>query len=148
MVSKGKPRIPEDLQMWIEARKRFHLTHAQVQMARELGMNPKKFGGLANHKQEPWKAPLPLFIQYLYEKRFGKERPDRVLSIEERARELAAKKAAKQEQRRERRLLAADAPENGQSLGQSAATHVEHAGALAQTSASDGRAHVQAELPI
>ena len=31
-------------------------------MARELGLNPKKFGGLANHRQEPWKLPLPEFI--------------------------------------------------------------------------------------
>jgi len=30
-------------------------------MARELGMNPKKFGGLANHDQESWKSPLPQF---------------------------------------------------------------------------------------
>lgn len=52
-------KIPADLQVWIEARKRFKLSHAQVQMARELGMNPKRLGGLANHKQEPWKAPLP-----------------------------------------------------------------------------------------
>ena len=41
-------------------------------MARELGMNPKKFGKIANHKQEPWKAPLPVFIEDLYFKRFGK----------------------------------------------------------------------------
>jgi len=53
-----KPRIPEDLQRWIEARQRFHLFRAQVQMARELGLNPRKLGSLANHKQEPWKAPL------------------------------------------------------------------------------------------
>jgi hypothetical protein len=45
-------RIPADLQLWIDARKRFHLSHAQVQMARELGLNPKKFGSLANHDQE------------------------------------------------------------------------------------------------
>jgi hypothetical protein len=62
-VTKNKPRIPEDMQRWIEARKRFHLSHAQVQMARELGMNPRKLGSLANHKQEPWKAPLPVFIE-------------------------------------------------------------------------------------
>jgi hypothetical protein len=31
-------------------------------MARELGMNPKKFGKIANEKQEPWKKPLPAFI--------------------------------------------------------------------------------------
>jgi len=28
-------------------------------MARELRLNPKKFGSLANTKQEPWKLPLP-----------------------------------------------------------------------------------------
>jgi hypothetical protein len=43
-------------------------------MARELGLNPKKFGGLANHKQEPWKVPLPDFIEELYKKRFKKIR--------------------------------------------------------------------------
>ena len=47
-----------------------------IQMARELGMNPKKFGGLANHKQEPWKAPFPVFIEELYFKRFKKEKPN------------------------------------------------------------------------
>ncbi len=52
-------------------------------MARELGMNPKKLGGKANHKQEPWKAPLPVFIEELYLKRFGKTRPDNVRSIEQ-----------------------------------------------------------------
>jgi hypothetical protein len=43
-VTKNKPRIPEDMQRWIDARKRFHLSHAQVQMARELGMNPPQAG--------------------------------------------------------------------------------------------------------
>lgn len=116
-MSEGKQRIPEDLQRWIDARKRFHLSHAQIQMARELGMNPRKFGGLANHRQEPWKAPLPVFIEYLYQKRFRKDRPDRVLSIEKRARELAAKKAAKREQRPERRLSVSDSPETGAEAG-------------------------------
>jgi len=35
-------------------------------MARELGMNPKRIGKLDNRKQEPWKAPLPIFIEGLY----------------------------------------------------------------------------------
>jgi hypothetical protein len=68
-------------------------------MARELGMNPRKFGRLANHDQEPWKAPLPIFIERIYQKRFGKARPDRVLSIEDRVREIAAKKAERRERR-------------------------------------------------
>jgi len=29
---------------WIDARKRHHLSHAQVQVARELGINPAKLG--------------------------------------------------------------------------------------------------------
>lgn len=70
-------------QPWVDARKRFHLSHAHIQMARELGMNPKKFGKLANHKQEPWKAPLPVFIAGLYRKRFGKDRPNDVRPLEE-----------------------------------------------------------------
>ena len=69
-------------------------------MARELGLNPKKFGKLANHKQEPWKMPLPLFIQHLYRKQFGRERPEVVMSIEEKARDERRKKLARKEARR------------------------------------------------
>jgi len=94
-----KRRIPQELQRWIDARERFHLSHAQVQMARELGMSPRKLGGLANHDQEPWKAPLPIFIERIYQKRFGKAKPDRVLSIEDRVREIAATKAEGRERR-------------------------------------------------
>jgi hypothetical protein len=63
-------------QEWIDAKKKYRLSDVHIQMARELGMNPKKFGSLANHKQEQWKAPLPEFIESIYYKRFKKERPD------------------------------------------------------------------------
>ena len=79
----AKKKIPEKYQVWIDARKRYRLSHAHVQMARELGLNPKKLGKIANQKQEPWKAPLPAFIEQLYFKRFGKTRPDEVKSIEQ-----------------------------------------------------------------
>jgi hypothetical protein len=105
-VTKNKPRIPEDMQRWIDARKRFHLSHAQVQMARELGMNPRKLGSLDNHKQERWKAPLPVFIEQCYLRRFGKSQPDRVISVEDRVREIAAKKAEKRERRKGEALSA------------------------------------------
>lgn len=91
-MAKKEPAIPVDLAVWIEARRRYRLSHAQVQMARELGLNPKKFGKLANHDQEPWKLPLPEFIEECYWKRFKKDRPDRVLSIED----VAAARKAKQ----------------------------------------------------
>jgi hypothetical protein len=84
-----KPKLPQRLQEWVEARKRHHLSHAHVQMARELGMNPKKLGKINNHEQEPWKLPLPQFIEHLYEKRFGRPRPVIVMSIEDRARAKA-----------------------------------------------------------
>jgi hypothetical protein len=77
-----KMKIPEKLQLWIDARKKYHLSHAHIQMARELGLNPRKFGKIANHRQEPWKAPLPVFIEDIYFKRFKKKRPDNIKSIE------------------------------------------------------------------
>lgn len=89
----GKKPNPK-MQAWIDARKRHRLSHAQVQMARELGMNPAKLCKLDNHEQEPWKMPLPQFIEALYAKRFGKRGPDAVLSIKERLRLEEAKKAA------------------------------------------------------
>ena len=61
----AKKSMPAKYLPWIEARKRFHLSDAHIQMAREMGLNPKKFGSLDNHKQEPWKAPLPEFIEDL-----------------------------------------------------------------------------------
>ena len=87
--------IPEKYQIWIDARKRFHLSNSHIQMARELGMNPKNLGKLNNHKQETWKAPLPVFIENLYFKSFGKEKPDNVKSIEQIYHEYTNKKLKK-----------------------------------------------------
>ena len=92
---KNNAPIPTNLRPWIDARQRFRLSHAHLQMARELGLNPNKFGKLANHRQEPWKRPLPDFITALYVKRFGKPIPDVVKTIEEIAAETLAKKRAK-----------------------------------------------------
>jgi hypothetical protein len=80
-----KTKFQEKYQTWINARKRYHLSHANIQMAREVCMNPKKLGKIANHKQEPWKAPLPVFIERIYFKSFGKTWPDKVKSVEEMA---------------------------------------------------------------
>lgn len=81
----AKNRLDPKLQAWVEARRRHHLSHAHVQMARELGMNPTKLGSLDNRRQQSWKQPLPQFIESLYEKRFGRARPEVVMSVEERA---------------------------------------------------------------
>ncbi len=79
----SKKKLSPKYQVWIDARKKFKLSHAHIQMARELGLNPKKFGKLANHKQETWKAPLPDFIERIYFKHFKKEKPENARSIEQ-----------------------------------------------------------------
>jgi hypothetical protein len=76
-------RLPPKFQDWINARKKHHLSHAHIQLARELGLNPKKLGKIDNHKQEVWKEPLPVFIESIYYKRFSKTSPDEVKSIEQ-----------------------------------------------------------------
>ena len=104
----AKKKLDSKLQAWVVARKRHHLSHAHVQMARELGMNPAKLGKLDNHHQEPWKAPLPVFIESLYEKRFGRRRPEKVLSSEDLARERARKEQTLRKAKAQRRLARAD----------------------------------------
>lgn len=94
-MAKSSTFIPNKLRPWIEARKEFKLSHAQIQMARELGMNPKKFGSLANTRDAPWKEPLPAFIQQCYFKRFRKKQPDEVKSIEQMVKDKAKRKAQK-----------------------------------------------------
>jgi len=103
-MSKPINKIPPKLQAWIQARQRHRLSHAQVQMARELGMNPMKLGSIDNHRPEPWKAPLPEFIEHLYFKRFGREQPEVVVSIEQRARQLQQQKADRKAAKAARRF--------------------------------------------
>jgi hypothetical protein len=123
-----KERIPEHLRPWMEARKRFHLSHMHIQMARELGMNPRKLGKLSNHRQEPWKAPLPIFIETIYFKRFRKEKPDRIETIAEVAAAQAAKRATKKLAKRARKAerLAARPDGSTDALGMSAANALEY----------------------
>lgn len=71
------------LDAWADAQRQFHLSDLHMQMACELGLNPKQCGGLANHRQEPWKLPLPECIAECYRKRFHRERPVQVISLAE-----------------------------------------------------------------
>ena len=75
MSKKSRAFIPVRLRPWIEERSRWNLSHVHVQMARELGMNPNKLRKLANHRQEPWKLPLPDFIARIYVTTLGPEGP-------------------------------------------------------------------------
>jgi hypothetical protein len=96
-----KQHIPQKLQIWVDVRKRYRLSHAHIAMARELGLNPKKLGKLANSKQEPWKLSLPAYIEKLYDKRFHKRRPDDVKSIEDIVKNKRKRHALRKQQRRD-----------------------------------------------
>jgi hypothetical protein len=85
VVMAGQPqRLPPQLQVWVDAR---------------------KFGHLANHRQEPWKTPLPELIEDLYLKRFGRERPEVVILIEQvhlqKQKDKAASRTARARDRRQ-----------------------------------------------
>ena len=82
-MNKITKNIPKKYRIWIEARKRHKLTDLHIQMAKELGMNPRKFGKIDNHKHEQWKAPLPEFIEHCYQKRFKREFPIKITRIED-----------------------------------------------------------------
>jgi hypothetical protein len=77
----SKKKLPQKLIPWLEAKKRHRLSDMHIQMARELGMNPKKLGKLDNHKQEPWKLPLPQFIEKCYLKSFKRPRPEKIVAL-------------------------------------------------------------------
>ena len=42
-------RTPPKLQPWCDARQRFRLGHIHIQMARELGLNPRELPSLYEH---------------------------------------------------------------------------------------------------
>ena len=101
-------KLPEKLQLWVDVRKKHHLSHMHIQMARELGLNPKKFGRIDNHQQETWKEPLPKFIETLYFKQISKVPPTEVKSIEK---FYKAQQQKKQDKKNAKLLSTSPAPE-------------------------------------
>lgn len=91
------------IEKWIAAQKGHRLSDTHVQMARELGLNPDKLGKIDNHRQEPWKAPLPEFIEEIFYKRFKKERPDVVKPLKQILKEQEIKTKTKKKEKEIRR---------------------------------------------
>jgi hypothetical protein len=71
-----KHRAHDD-KAWTNAKKICRLTRRQVEMARALGMNPRKLPGLRPSPQQRWKLPVGEFIEECYRKRFGGDPRDR-----------------------------------------------------------------------
>jgi len=105
-------RIPTKLKPWFEARRRFKLSHAHTQMARELGMNPRKLGSLADGGQEPWKLPLPEFIVECYRKSFGRSEPEHVRSLEEVVQAEKRRRKDKQARKAQKMLISAESAQS------------------------------------
>jgi hypothetical protein len=71
---------------WDEAKRRCKLSDEEVRMARELGFNPRSLIKNIPNRSEPWKAPVPVWIRSLYEKRMekpGRSVPPQLLEPEE-----------------------------------------------------------------
>lgn len=106
-----KSKIPRELQPWVEAKEKHRLSQKHIIMARELGMNPKGLGKLSGSKHQPWKLPLPEFIEECYFKRFKKEAPDEVLSFKQIQARQAKKKAESKARKAQARESASSAAE-------------------------------------
>ena len=69
------------LQPWFEARRRFKLSNVHIQMARELGLNPKNPGSADGQEQST--TQLEGFIAQCYQQRFRRNLPEQTRSLEE-----------------------------------------------------------------
>ena len=110
-------RTPPKLQPWFDARQRFRLSHIHIQMARELGLNPRKFGSLANGQQEPWKRPLAEFIAHCYSKRFDRTTPEHVQSLEEVAKRAQGRRSERRERKANRAVPLTEPPSSDDGSG-------------------------------
>ena len=64
-------RRAHDEEAWTNAKKICRLNARQGEMARALGMNPRKLPGLRPSPQQRWKLKVGEFIEERYRKRFG-----------------------------------------------------------------------------
>jgi hypothetical protein len=77
----AKKRRAHDEEAWRNAKRICRLNARQVEMARALGMNPKKLPGLRPSPRQRWKLPVAAFIEERYWKRFGGESLDHHLHV-------------------------------------------------------------------
>lgn len=59
-------------ELWALAKKKCRLNVEEIQMAKEMGLNPKSLIKNIPNKSEQWKAPVKVWIRDMYEKRFGR----------------------------------------------------------------------------
>jgi len=57
---------------WAEAKKKCRLNNETLQMAKEMGLNPRSLIKNIPNKSEQWKSPVSDWLQDMYEKRKAK----------------------------------------------------------------------------
>ena len=64
----GKNKNKRDIE-WMDAKKKCRLNTETVQMAKELGLNPKSLIKNIPNKSQSWKKPVYLWIREMYQER-------------------------------------------------------------------------------
>ena len=61
-------------QLWAEAKRRCHLSNEALEMAKEMGLNPKSLIKNIPSPKQQWKAPVEVWIRDMYDQRQEKAR--------------------------------------------------------------------------
>lgn len=67
---------------WLEAKKKCRLNNETLQMAKEMGLNPRSLIKNIPSKSQQWKAPVHVWIREMYEKRQIKAQRKKLAKIE------------------------------------------------------------------
>ena len=90
-----------ELQRWVKVKRLCGLSDAHVQMARELGMNPKRLTACSG-APDSTNVPLAQHIEDLYLRRFKRTIPDPVVPVRQLLREALVRERAEARERRRR----------------------------------------------
>jgi hypothetical protein len=96
----------DQLQLWVKVKRQCALTDAHVQMARELGMNPKRLIESESRAQVLMQIPLGQRIEDLYLKRFKKPLPAAVEPLRQLLHDTRARERTEARERRRRKRQA------------------------------------------
>jgi len=61
-------------ELWLEVKRRCKLNDEEIQMAKEMGLNPKSLIKNIPNKNEQWKTSVKIWVRDMYEDRFGRAR--------------------------------------------------------------------------
>jgi hypothetical protein len=93
----------DQLQSWVKVKRQGALTDAHVQMARELGMNPRRLTESESIAQGLTQPSLRQRIENLYLKRFKRPLPDAVAPLRQLLHDARARERAEAHERRRRK---------------------------------------------